>query len=111
VVCAARRADEVERVAADIRAKGGRAVAMPTDVTDNSAVEALAQTAISEFGHLDIWINNAGGSPIQAPLTQLDPSTGSGHHGHVVGQIEQPTGCFVHRFPLVTNKRKLPVVS
>jgi NAD(P)-dependent dehydrogenase (short-subunit alcohol dehydrogenase family) len=74
VVCAARRADEVERVAADIRAQGGRAVAMPTDVTDNGAVEALAQKAISEFGHLDIWINNAGGSPIQAPLTQLDPA-------------------------------------
>ena len=74
VVCAARRADEVERVAADIRAQGGRAVAMPTDVTDNGAVEALAQKAISEFGHLDLWINNAGGSPIQAPLTQLDPA-------------------------------------
>lgn len=74
VVCAARRADEVQRVAADIRAKGGRAVALPTDVTDNAQVEALAQTAIREFGHLDIWINNAGGSPIQAPLTQLDPA-------------------------------------
>ncbi|CAB4572623.1 unannotated protein [freshwater metagenome] len=74
VVCAARRADEVERVAADIRALGGRAVAMPTDVTDNAAVEALAQKAVSEFGHLDIWINNAGGSPVQAPLAQLDPA-------------------------------------
>ena len=72
VVCAARRVDEVERVAAEIRAAGGRAIAMPTDVTDNAAVEALAQKAISEFGHLDIWINNAGGSPIQTPLTQLD---------------------------------------
>ncbi len=74
VVCAARRADEVERVAADIRAVGGRAVAVPTDVTDVEAVEALAQRAITEFGHLDIWINNAGGSPVQAPLTQLDPA-------------------------------------
>ena len=74
VVCAARRADEVDRVAAEIRAAGGRAIAMPTDVTDNAQVEALAQKAISEFGHLDIWINNAGGSPIQAPLTQLDPA-------------------------------------
>ena len=74
VVCAARRADEVERVAAEIRAAGGRAIAMPTDVTDNAAVEALAQKAISEFGHLDIWVNNAGGSPIQAPLTNLDPN-------------------------------------
>lgn len=72
VVCAARRGDEVEAVAAGIRARGGRAIALATDVTDNDAVEALAQKAISEFGHLDIWINNAGGSPIQTPLTDLD---------------------------------------
>jgi NAD(P)-dependent dehydrogenase (short-subunit alcohol dehydrogenase family) len=72
VICAARRGDEVERVAKGIRDRGGRAIAVPTDVTDDDAVEALAQAAISEFGGLDIWVNNAGGSPIQAPLTQLD---------------------------------------
>jgi NAD(P)-dependent dehydrogenase (short-subunit alcohol dehydrogenase family) len=73
VVCGARRADEVERVAAAIRARGGRALAVATDVTDDDAVEALAQAAVDEFGHLDIWVNNAGGSPVQAPLTDLDP--------------------------------------
>ena len=72
VVCAARRGDEIERVAAGIRARGGRAIAVTTDVTNDDAVEALAQAALAEFGHLDIWINNAGGSPIQTPLTQLD---------------------------------------
>jgi NAD(P)-dependent dehydrogenase (short-subunit alcohol dehydrogenase family) len=71
VVCAARRGDEIERVAAGIRARGGRAIAVPTDVTDNAAVEALAAAAMSEFGRLDIWVNNAGGSPIQAPLVDL----------------------------------------
>jgi NAD(P)-dependent dehydrogenase (short-subunit alcohol dehydrogenase family) len=72
VVCAARRLDEIERVAAAIRARGGKAIAVATDVTDRTAVEALADAAINEFGHLDIWINNAGGSPIQTPLTELD---------------------------------------
>ena len=72
VVCAARRGDEIERVAADIRKRGGRAIAVATDVTDRSAVEALAAAAISEFGTLDIWINNAGGSPVQSPLVDLD---------------------------------------
>ena len=71
VVCAARRADEVERVASDIRANGGRAIAAPTDVTDDDAVQALCQRAIDEFGSLDILINNAGGSPIQTPLVEL----------------------------------------
>ena len=72
VVCAARRVDEIEQVAAGIRARGGRAIAVATDVTDKTAVEALAAAAVSEFGHLDIWVNNAGGSPIQTPLTELD---------------------------------------
>ena len=74
VVCAARRGDEIERVAASIRARGGRALAVPTDVTDRRAVEALATAAIDEFGALDIWVNNAGGSPIQSPLVDLDPA-------------------------------------
>lgn len=71
VVCAARRSHEVERVAADIVAANGRAIAVPTDVTDEDALERLAQAAIDEFGRLDIWINNAGGSPLQMPLMEL----------------------------------------
>jgi len=71
VVCAARRTDEIERVASEIRDEGGQAIAVTTDVTDEAAVEALADAAIEAFGSLDIWVNNAGGSPIQAPLAEL----------------------------------------
>ena len=71
VVCAARRANEVEAVAEAIRARGGKALAVPTDVTDAAAVEALAQAAKDAFGRLDIWVNNAGGSPLQVPLVEL----------------------------------------
>lgn len=75
VVCAARRIDEIERVAADIRAEGGQAIAVATDVTDvtdDAAVETLAQAAVDEFGKLDTWVNNAGGSPAQSKLVRLD---------------------------------------
>lgn len=71
VVCAARRKDEIERVAADINALGGRAIAVTTDVTDGAAIEALAQAAVDAYGGLDIWVNNAGGSSLQAPLAEL----------------------------------------
>ena len=71
VVVAARRSNEIEKVAETIRGEGGRALAVTTDVTDDEAVEALARAAVAEFGKLDIWVNNAGGSPIQKPLTSL----------------------------------------
>ncbi len=71
VVLAARRGNEIERVAKQLRELGHKAIAVPTDVTDDAAVEALAKRAIAEFGALDIWVNNAGGSPIAAPLSEL----------------------------------------
>jgi NAD(P)-dependent dehydrogenase (short-subunit alcohol dehydrogenase family) len=71
IVVAARRSEEVERVAQQIRDDGGEAVAVPTDVTDTAAVERLAQTAVDTFGSLTIWVNNAGGSPARLPMTEL----------------------------------------
>jgi NAD(P)-dependent dehydrogenase (short-subunit alcohol dehydrogenase family) len=71
VVVAARRTEEVEAVAAQIRADGGEAFAMTTDVTDDNAVDALARAAVLQYGSLSIWVNNAGGSPVRAPMTEL----------------------------------------
>lgn len=71
VVLAARRTAEIEGVAESIRKDGGRAIAVTTDVTDTDAVEALAQAAKAEYGRLDVWVNNAGGSPLSTPLVDL----------------------------------------
>src|SRR4051812_33962677 len=71
VVIAARRADEVEAVAASIRDDGGDAIGVPTDVTDDEAVDALALAAVAQYGRLSIWVNNAGGSPARLPMTEL----------------------------------------
>ncbi|MEO1059309.1 MAG: SDR family oxidoreductase [Actinomycetota bacterium] len=71
VVVAARSVDRIERVAGEITASGGRAIAVPTDVTDRAALVALAEAAVSEFGGLHVWVNNAGGSPVQSPLADL----------------------------------------
>lgn len=64
VVLAARRADLLEEVAAEIRAAGGQALAVPTDVADPAAVERLAQAAEARFGRIDVWVNNAGVSAL-----------------------------------------------
>ncbi|SDB73729.1 SDR family NAD(P)-dependent oxidoreductase [Belnapia rosea] len=64
VVLAARRAEALEGVAATIRAAGGEALVVPTDVSRPEAVEALAEAAERRFGRVDVWVNNAGVAPI-----------------------------------------------
>ncbi len=59
VVLAGRRAETLDELAAACRGRGGKAVAVPTDVTDRSAVEDLAASAISTYGRIDVWVNNA----------------------------------------------------
>lgn len=71
VVVAARHTDRIEKVAAAIAAEGHRAIAVTTDVTDTAALEALADTAVTEFGGLDVWVNNAGGSAVRTPLREI----------------------------------------
>lgn len=60
VVLAARRADPLSAVAAEITAAGGRARAVVTDVGREEDVVRLAEAARAEFGPVDILVNNAG---------------------------------------------------
>jgi len=60
VVVAARRTDRIERVAAEIRGRGGKAWAVHCDVTDAASVADLARAATRHAGSVDILVNNAG---------------------------------------------------
>jgi short-subunit dehydrogenase len=57
---ASRNLRGLEEVAASIKAEGGSAIVIPTDVTEAGAVERMAQAAIRELGGIDILVNNAG---------------------------------------------------
>ncbi|QJD91148.1 SDR family oxidoreductase [Duganella dendranthematis] len=70
VVLGARRADQLEKIAADIRAAGGKAEVLATDVTKKEQVQALIDTAVRVFGRVDVLINNAGLMSI-APLDEV----------------------------------------
>jgi NADP-dependent 3-hydroxy acid dehydrogenase YdfG len=60
VVLAARSRQQLAEVAAAIRSGGGRALAVPTDVTQDAAVEALVELAVAELGRVDILVTAAG---------------------------------------------------
>ncbi|MEW2381695.1 SDR family oxidoreductase [Micromonospora sp. NPDC047707] len=64
VVLAARSDPALHQVAQRCLELGGRAAAVPTDVTDPAAVEQLAERAVAEFGRIDGWVNNAAVSAV-----------------------------------------------
>ncbi len=59
VVLAARSEQSLREVAEECEAAGGRALVVPTDVTDQEAVRELARQAAECFGRIDVWVNNA----------------------------------------------------
>lgn len=69
VVLGARRLDKLEKIAAEIRAAGGKAEVVATDVTRAADVNALVQKAVDAFGRIDVLVNNAGLMAI-APLQE-----------------------------------------
>jgi len=60
VVLSARRADRLQAIAATLTAAGGRALAVPGDVTSEADMQALVERAVAAFGRLDVMICNAG---------------------------------------------------
>jgi NAD(P)-dependent dehydrogenase (short-subunit alcohol dehydrogenase family) len=68
---AGRRATLLEALAATIGQRGGRALALATDLTDESAVRVLFDTTEREFGRLDLLFNNAGARARAVPMEEL----------------------------------------
>jgi 7-alpha-hydroxysteroid dehydrogenase len=74
VVCAARTQSDIDAVADEVRARGRRALAVPTDVMKTADLEQLVRATLDEFGRLDVLVNNAGGT---LPAPAMDTSEDS----------------------------------
>jgi short-subunit dehydrogenase len=89
LVLAARRRELLQRAAQDCERLGGRALAVPTDVTDATEVRRLADAASSAFGRIDVWVNNAGMSlwgpfasiPLEAQTRLVEVNLAGAVHG------------------------------
>jgi NAD(P)-dependent dehydrogenase (short-subunit alcohol dehydrogenase family) len=71
VVLAGRRADELEKTKALMAAGGGKAIAIPTDVSDQVSVKAAFAKTQAIFGRLDVLFNNAGTFAVGTALEDI----------------------------------------
>ncbi len=71
VALVARDEADLKAVAADLP---GPTLVLPADITDEDANEAVADAVVAEWGGLDVWIGNAGISPIVAGPRKTDPA-------------------------------------
>jgi NADP-dependent 3-hydroxy acid dehydrogenase YdfG len=74
VALAARRRDRLDTLAADIRARGGTALVLESDITDEQQATDAVERTVAKLGRLDTLINNAGvmllGPAVGAPLPE-----------------------------------------
>ncbi len=68
----ARSRDGLEGARKEVEAAGGKALVLPTDVSDPDQVEAAAAAVEKEFGPMDIWVNDAMAS-ILSPFMEIKP--------------------------------------
>ena len=71
VVISSRKADACETAAAEIRAKGGRAEAIPCNVSKPEERENLLETTLKEWGRIDILVLNAAANPYFGPNLEI----------------------------------------
>ena len=74
VALAARSTEALEALTKEIRSTGARALAVTTDVTDRSQLEALVERTVDDLGGLDVFVNNAGGAAFMAPIPEVRPA-------------------------------------
>jgi len=62
VALVARTVSELEATAQEIKAKGGKAIVVPTDVTQQGQLHAMVERTVQEWGRIDVLLNVAGGA-------------------------------------------------
>ncbi len=96
VVLAARRAERLAGLVAEIEAAGGEALAVTTDVTDENAVAALFAAAVARFGSVDVLINNAG----IAENSPIDQTSIEHWHNVINTNLTSAFLCAKHAWPI-----------
>jgi NAD(P)-dependent dehydrogenase (short-subunit alcohol dehydrogenase family) len=97
VMVAARRAEALEQVVAEIASAGGEAAAKATDITDAKAIQALVEETAARFGGVHVLVNNAGGQRRRAGFDDLtDEDFLDAYTDNVLSVVRAVRACLPH---------------
>ena len=102
VVMVGRRADALDKAIADAGVAGKNCVAIPTDLTQESEVEALFKIIQQRFGRLDLLFNNAG---ISLPYTLPGDVSGADWRRMVDINLNAAFYCLSHAFQIMQSQQ------
>ncbi len=72
VIIASRKIEACEAAAAEVKAKGGEALAVACNISRKDDCEALVEAARAKWGRVDIFVANAAVNPVYGPLAELE---------------------------------------
>lgn len=72
VVVCSRKLEDLEKVAAEIKAMGRKSLAVPMHNREVDSIKAAVDAIMKEFGRIDILVNNAATNPGMGPLVDMD---------------------------------------
>lgn len=107
VAVVGRRQEANERVAAQVRAAGGEAIAVSADMTDEQHVRAAVDATVVAFGRLDVAINNAG-TWTPAPFAQITPQA---WHSELDANLTSVYLSMRHQLPVMTEQGSGVVIN
>ena len=91
VIINGRRSEEAERVAAEIRRDGGKAIVAVGDLSKDGDVARIVETAGSELGGIDILVNNAAGGGHQNDLETPSSEWLESYNINVLSMVMEPS--------------------
>ncbi|HEX2482763.1 MAG TPA: SDR family NAD(P)-dependent oxidoreductase, partial [Methylomirabilota bacterium] len=72
VVVAARKAQDLDSVAEEVRSLGRRGLAVPAHLARRADIDRLFESTLEAFGRLDVLVNNAATNPVFGPLADIE---------------------------------------
>lgn len=107
IAIASRSTTQLDEVVAEIEAKDGEILAVPTDVRVRSEVETLVQKTVDRFGRIDILVNNAGVNPRGRFLDSTDEEWEQGWQINVMGVVH----CCRAALPIMQQQRSGHIIN